>query len=36
MKAAEITHFGHADAIQVMDVPAPKPNKDEVLIEVHA
>ncbi|SRR5579883_669255 len=36
MKAAEITHFGHADAVEIVDVPTPQPHSGEALVEVHA
>lgn len=36
MKAAQISHFGHSDAVELRNVPEPRPNKGEVLIEVHA
>ena len=36
MKAAQITTFGHADAIAVVDVDQPTIADDQVLVEVHA
>jgi NADPH:quinone reductase-like Zn-dependent oxidoreductase len=36
MKAAQITRYGHADAIAVTEVDVPSPGPGQVLIEVHA
>jgi NADPH:quinone reductase-like Zn-dependent oxidoreductase len=36
MKAAVINAYGRNDVVQIMDVPAPSPKSDEVLIKVRA
>ncbi|RDC58013.1 NADP-dependent oxidoreductase [Pedobacter chinensis] len=36
MKAIRIHEFGGPDVLSIDDIPVPKPNKDEVLIKVHA
>ena len=36
MKAARINGYGHADAIQIVEIDKPTPAADQVLIEVHA
>jgi alcohol dehydrogenase len=36
MKAAQISEYGHADKIQVVDINKPTIKDDQVLVEVHA
>lgn len=36
MKAAQISKYGHADVLQVVDIEQPKINDDQVLVEVQA
>jgi len=36
MKAAQISEFGHADVVKVVDVPQPEPGAGQVLVQVHA
>ena len=36
MKAAQISDYGHADIIKVVEVDEPKAGKDQVLVAVHA
>lgn len=36
MKAARINSYGDASVIQINDIPAPAPTKQQVLVEVHA
>jgi alcohol dehydrogenase len=36
MKAARINDYGHADAVRITEIDAPKPAADQVLIEVYA
>lgn len=36
MKAAQISEFGHADVVKIVDIPQPEVSPDQILVHVHA
>jgi alcohol dehydrogenase len=36
MKAAQISEFGHAEVVKVVDIPQPEVGPDQILVQVHA